>query len=62
MRLCNKLLGQEYEKERLRSSLRKFYGRYWDLINQYEALLNDMFLKGIGYIQVAVFMYMYNMV
>ena len=30
MRLSNKLLGQGYVKERLRSSLRKFYGRYGD--------------------------------
>ena len=40
VRLCNKLIGQGYVKERLRSSLRKFYlrkfyGRYWDLIKQY---------------------------
>ena len=28
VRLSNKLLGQGYVKERLRSSLRKFYGRY----------------------------------
>ena len=28
MRLSNKLLGQGYVKERLKSSLRKFYGRY----------------------------------
>ena len=32
VRLSNKLLGQGYVKERLRSSLRKFYGRYGDLI------------------------------
>ena len=31
MRLSNKLLGQGYVKERLKSSLRKFYGRYEDL-------------------------------
>ena len=37
VRLSNKLLGQRYVKERLRSSLRKFYGRYGDLIKQYEA-------------------------
>ena len=34
VRLSNKLLGQGYVKERLRSSLRKFYGRYGDLIKQ----------------------------
>ena len=37
MRLSNKLLGQGNVKERLRSSLRKFYGRYGNLIKQYEA-------------------------
>ena len=36
MQLSNKLLGQGYVKERLRSSLRKFCGRYGDLIKQYE--------------------------
>ena len=37
--LSNKLLGQVYVKERLRSSLRKFYCRYGDLIKQYEVPL-----------------------
>ena len=41
-RLSNKLLGQGYVKERLRSSLRNFYGRYWDLIKQYEFPLSRM--------------------
>ena len=36
MRLSNKLLGQRYVKERLRSSLGKFFGQYGDLIKQYE--------------------------
>ena len=36
VRLSNKLLGQGYVKECLRSSLRKFYGRYRDLMKQYE--------------------------
>ena len=36
MRLSNRLLWQGYAKERLRSSLRKFYGRYGDLIKPYE--------------------------
>ena len=40
MRLSNKLLGQGYIQERLRSSLRKFYGRYGDLIKQYEVPLS----------------------
>ena len=34
-RLSNKLLEQGYVKERLKSSMRKFYGRYGDLITQY---------------------------
>ena len=38
----NKLLGQGYIMERLKSSLRKFYGRYGDLIKQYEILLSQM--------------------
>ena len=42
VRLSNKLLGQGYGKERLISSLRKFYGRYGDLIKQYEAPLSRM--------------------
>ena len=39
-RLSNKLLEQGYVKERLKSSLRKFYGR--DLIKQYEVSLSQM--------------------
>ena len=42
VRLSNKLLGQGYVMERLRSSLRKFYGRYGDLIKQYEVPLSRM--------------------
>ena len=42
MRLSNKLLGQGCVKERLKSSLRKFYGRYGDLTKQYEAPLSRM--------------------
>ena len=41
-RLSNKLLEQGYVKERFKSSLRKFYGRYGDLIKQYEASLSQM--------------------
>ena len=37
--LSNKLLEQGYVKERLKSSLRKLYGRYGDLIKQYEVSL-----------------------
>ena len=41
-RLSNKLLEHGYVKERLKSSLRKFYGRYGDLIKQYEVSLSQM--------------------
>ena len=45
-RLSNKLLEQGYVKERWKSSFRKFYGRYRDLIKQYEVppsrMLNDI--------------------
>ena len=41
-RLSNKLLEQGYVMERLKSSLRKFYGRYGDLIKQYEVSLSKM--------------------
>ena len=40
--LSNKLLEQGYVKERLKSSLRKFFGRYGDLIKQYEVSLSQM--------------------
>ena len=40
--LSNKLLEQGYVKERLKSSLRKFYGRYRDLIKQYDVSLSQM--------------------
>ena len=42
VRLSNKLLGQGYGKERLKSSLRKFYGWYGDLTKQYEVPLSRM--------------------
>ena len=42
MRLFNKLLGQGYAKERLKSSLKKFYGRYGDLIKQCKVPLSRM--------------------
>ena len=38
--IINKLLEQGYVKERLKSSLRKFYDRYGDL--QYEVSLTHM--------------------
>ena len=41
-RLSNKLIEQGYVKERLKSSLRKFYGPYGDLIKQYEVFLLQM--------------------
>ena len=40
VRFSNKLLGQGYVKERLRSSLRKFHGRYGNLIKQIEVPLS----------------------
>ena len=36
VRLSNKFFGQGYVKEHLKSSLRKFYGRYGDLTKQHE--------------------------
>ena len=41
-RLSNKFLEQGYFKERLKSSFRKFYGRYGNLIKQYEVSLSQM--------------------
>ena len=41
-RLSSKLLGQGYVRERLKSSLRKFYGRYGDFIKYYEVPLSQM--------------------
>ena len=35
-----KILEQEYDKECLKSSLRKFYGQYVDFIKQYEVPLS----------------------
>ena len=42
MRLPNKLLGQGYVKERLKTSPRKFYGQYGDLTKQYDVPLSRM--------------------
>ena len=39
-RLSSKLLRQGNVMERLKSSLRKFYGRYGDLIKHYEVSLS----------------------
>ena len=41
-RLTSKLLKQGYLAERLKSSFRKFYGRYGDLVQQYEVSLSRM--------------------
>ena len=41
-RLSSKLLKQEYLVERLKSSIRKFYGRYGDLVEQYGVTLSRM--------------------
>ena len=39
-RLSSKLLGQGYLVERLKSSFRKFYSRYGDLIQEYEVSIS----------------------
>ena len=41
-RLSSKLLKQGYLVERLKSSFRKFYGRYRDLVEQYGVTLSRM--------------------
>ena len=41
-RLSSKLLKQGYLAERLKSSFKKFYGRYGDLFQQYEVSLSRM--------------------
>ena len=48
MRLSSRLLVQGCVKERLRSSLMKFYGRYGDLIKQYEIPLSRMLHDILG--------------
>ena len=52
-RLLYKLLGQIYVREHLKSSLGKFYGRYWDLIKHYEVSLSQMLhdIQGHDHIQ-----------
>ena len=45
-RLSSKLLWQGYDRERLKSSLGKFYGRYGVLVKHYEIYLSKM-LHGI---------------
>ena len=48
-RLSSKLFWQEYVMERLKSSLRKFYGRYGDLIKHYELSLSQMLHDILGH-------------
>ena len=48
-RLSPKLLRQGYIMERLKSSLRKFYGRYGDLIKHYEVSLSQMLHDILGH-------------
>ena len=48
-RLSSKLLRQGYVMVRLKSSLRKFYGRYGDLIKHYEVSLSQMLHDILGH-------------
>ena len=48
-RLSSKLLRQGYVMERLKSSLRKCYGRYGDLIKHYEVSLPQMLHDILGH-------------
>ena len=48
-RLSSKLLGQGHVREHLKSSLRKFYGRYGDLIKHYEVPLSQMLHVILGH-------------
>ena len=56
-RLSSKLLRQGYVMERLKSSLRKFYGRYGDLIKHYEVSLSKMLhdIPGHDHIHVNIY-------
>ena len=49
VRLSSKLLGQGYVMERLKSSLKTFYGRYGDLIKHYEVSLSQMLYVILGH-------------
>ena len=53
-RLSSKLLGQGYVRERLKSSLRKFYGRCGDIIKHNEVPLSQMVhdILGHGHLQL----------
>ena len=48
-RHSSKLLRQGYVMERLKSSLKKFYGRYGDLIKHYEVSLSQMLHDILGH-------------
>ena len=54
LRLSSKLLGQGYVMKRLKSSLRKFYGRYGDLIKHYEVSLSQMLHDILGHDQWSI--------
>ena len=49
VRLSSKLLGLGYVMERLKSSLMRFNGRYWDLIKHYEVSLSQMLHEILGH-------------
>ena len=49
VRLSCKLLGQGYVRERLKSSKRKFYGRYGGLIKHYEVPLSQILHEILGH-------------
>ena len=42
LQLTIKLLSQVFLRERLESSLRKFFGRYHDLVDRYEISISQM--------------------
>ena len=48
-RLSSKLFGQGYVMKRLKSSLRKFYGRYGDLVKHYAVSLSQMLHDILGH-------------
>ena len=49
MRVSCKLLGQGYVRERLKSTLMKFYGRYGDLIKHYEVPFSQILHDILGH-------------
>ena len=42
--LTSNLMKQEYQQSRLKSSFRKFYGRYNDLVSKYNLSLSQMLI------------------